>query len=36
VQNDGTLYRRLVIQRGWSPAEFVEWLASVVRGSLLG
>jgi AcrR family transcriptional regulator len=26
--NDGTLYRRLVLERGWSRADFTDWLAA--------
>jgi TetR/AcrR family transcriptional regulator, regulator of autoinduction and epiphytic fitness len=29
--NDGTLYRRLVLDRGWSTAEFADWLAGQAR-----
>jgi hypothetical protein len=29
--NDGTLYRRLVLDRGWSRADFTDWLAAQAR-----
>jgi AcrR family transcriptional regulator len=29
--NDGTLYRRLVLERGWSTAEFTDWLTAQAR-----
>jgi AcrR family transcriptional regulator len=29
--NDGTLYRRLVLDRGWSTAEFADWLTEQAR-----
>jgi AcrR family transcriptional regulator len=29
--NDGTLYRRLVLDRGWSTAEFADWLTQQAR-----
>ena len=29
--NDGTLFRRLVLERGWSAAEFTGWLAEQAR-----
>ena len=29
--NDGTLYRRLVLDRGWSAAEFADWLTAQAR-----
>jgi hypothetical protein len=28
---DGTLYRRLVLDRGWSTADFAAWLAAQAR-----
>jgi hypothetical protein len=31
--NDGRLYRRLVLERGWSTAAFVVWLADQARAS---
>ena len=29
--NDGTLYRRLVLDRGWSAAEYADWLTEQAR-----
>lgn len=29
--NDGTLYRRLVLDRGWSTEDFTEWLTAQAR-----
>jgi hypothetical protein len=29
--NDGTLYRRLVLDRGWSTAAFTDWLTAQAR-----
>ena len=32
---DGHLYRRLIIQRGWTTTDFTQWLSSIVAASLL-
>jgi AcrR family transcriptional regulator len=34
--NDGTLYRRLVLERGWSTAAFAAWLTDQARASTQG
>ncbi len=31
--NDGTLYRRLVLERGWSTTELVDWLTAQARAA---
>lgn len=33
---DDALYNALVVERGWRPERFEEWLAGAMRGSLLG
>jgi AcrR family transcriptional regulator len=35
AQTDPALYRRLVLDRGWTPAEFREWLTRATRAALL-
>lgn len=35
AHNDGAAYRRLVLDRGWTPAAFEQWLLRVVTTSLL-
>jgi AcrR family transcriptional regulator len=35
AQNDGSAYRRLVLDRGWPAAAFEQWLVRVVTTSLL-
>lgn len=32
---DGHLYRRLIIQRGWTTTDFTQWLSNIVAASLL-
>lgn len=34
AQNDAVLYRRLVIERGWPPERFGEWLVRTVTAAL--
>jgi AcrR family transcriptional regulator len=36
LHNDPRLYRRLVVERGWSPREFADWLVRAVTASVLG
>jgi AcrR family transcriptional regulator len=35
AQTDPALYRRLVLDRGWSPAEFRDWLTRATQAALL-
>ena len=35
ILNDPSLYHQLVIERGWAPIEFSEWLAEALQTQLL-
>jgi AcrR family transcriptional regulator len=35
LHGDPALYRRLVLERGWSPSEFADWLVRSLSGTLL-